>query len=146
MFMQNKNKINTHPVIHRKSKIIIFKGFWSRFDVENNPSALFVFGDNNVHQGLGGQAIIRGLPNTIGIPTKKFPSNDLNSYYSDNDYVDNIRRIQNAVNEIINQAHKYKFVVLPEDGLGTGLAKLPTKAPKTFIYLKNAIMKLKNNI
>lgn len=35
---------------------------------------------------FGGQAIIRGLPNTIGIPTKKYPSNLKSSFYTDDEY------------------------------------------------------------
>lgn len=57
------------------SKIIIFDGFWTIDDVKRYPHALFVYGDNNVQRGLGGQAIIRNLPNTVGIPTKNYPSN-----------------------------------------------------------------------
>lgn len=30
-------------------------------------------------------------------------------------------------------------VVIPEDGLGTGLAQLPQRAPKTYGYLRRAL-------
>jgi len=29
----------------------------------------------------------------------------------------------------------FEYVVFPEDGLGTGLAQLPQKAPKTYKFL-----------
>ena len=32
--------------------------------------------------------------------------------------------------------------MLPEDGFGTGLSQLPTKAPKTFEYVNKQIEKL----
>ena len=129
-----------------QTKIIIFKGYWSIDDVNNYPHALFVYGDNNVHKGEGGQAIIRNLPNIIGIPTKKYPSNHPDAFYSDIDYVANIRNIDNAINSIILRSKSYKYVVLPEDGFGTGLARLPTKAPKTYNYLLESIDRLKKLI
>ena len=128
------------------SKITYFKGFWDRSDVETNPDWLFIYGDNNIGQGLGGQAIIRGLSNTLGIPTKKYPNNAYKSFYTDLEYSDNIERIQKAISKIIQVEYKYKFIVLPENGLGTGLAQLPTKAPKTYSYLVNAIEKMKKII
>ena len=51
-----------------------FKGWWSKEDCNKNPKALFVFGDNDIEKGIGGQAVIRNCTNTIGIPTKKYPS------------------------------------------------------------------------
>lgn len=129
-----------------KTKIVIFKGYWSVEDVKRYPHALFVYGDNNVHKGRGGQAIIRDLPNTIGIPTKKYPSNHSNSFYSDNEYNNNISKINNAINLIILRSESYKYVVLPENGFGTGLAQLPIKAPKTYKYLLKAIEKLNKQI
>lgn len=128
------------------SKIVIFKGYWSVADVKRYPHALFIFGDNNVGLSKGGQAIIRGLPNAIGIPTKKYPSDHPNSFYTDSEYSDNVKRITTAINKIIALAPSYKYVVLPEDGLGTGLAQLPTKAPKTYAFLLSAIEKLKSII
>lgn len=128
------------------SKIIIFKGWWTRDDVVNSPDSLFVFGDNDVGKGHGGQAIIRGLPNTIGIPTKKYPSYQHSAYYTDAEYVININKIDAAIDKIRSLSKKYKHVVLPENGFGTGLADLENKAPKTFKYLTRAIRKLKTEL
>ena len=130
----------------KNSKIIIFDGYWKISDVKANPHWLFVYGDNNVRIGKGGQAIIRDLPNTIGIPTKKYPSNHPNSFYSDDDYIENIARITIAIENIIIESKNYKNVVLPADGFGTGFAQLPIKAPKTYKYLVAAIENLKNII
>lgn len=125
------------------SKIRYFKDFWTREIVETNPNWLFIYGDNNIKKGLGGQAIIRGLPNTLGVPTKKYPSNAINSFYTDFEYIDNIKRIRKAINKIIKNEYKYEYIIFPENGLGTGLADLPTKAPKTYAYLTKAIEKIK---
>jgi len=125
---------------------LIFNGYWTISDVKNHPNWLFVFGDNNVGKGKGGQAIIRDLSNTIGIPTKKFPSNHSSSFYTDYNYDDNTKRISVAINKIINLSKHYDQVVLPEDGFGTGLAKLPSKAPKTYDFLINSIEQMKKLI
>ena len=130
----------------KPSKIRIFKGYWTEADVAKHPEALFVFGDNNIGQGKGGQAVIRDFPNTIGIPTKKFPSNHYKSFYTDADYDDNTARISKAINRIISLSASYKFVILPKDGFGTGLAKLPKVAPKTFAYLVSGVNRLKDLI
>lgn len=128
------------------SKIIIFKGYWSIDDVQKYPHALFVYGDNNVHKGKEGQAIIRDLPNSIGIPTKKYPSNHPSAFYSDSEYQENVKQITRAINNIIKESVHYKYVVLPEDGFGTGLAQLPQKAPLTYKFLLDSIDFLKKQI
>lgn len=128
------------------SKIVIFKGYWTRQYVQNNSDSLFVFGDNDAHFGKKGQAIIRGLINTTGIPTKKYPSNSASSFYHDDDYNDNVVNISKAIERIITLSAKYKYVVLPEDGFGTGLAQLNTKAPMTYQYLVDSVENLKSLI
>jgi len=128
------------------SKIRIFKGWWTINDVKNNPNCLFVFGDNDVKSGYGGQAIIRDLPNAIGIPTKKLPTLDLNSFYNDLEFERNKMKISFAIKNVINESKKYKYVILPEEGLGTGLADLKNKAPETFKLLESQIMFLKNTL
>lgn len=75
--------------------VFIFNGNWSVDDVRKSKDYLFVFGDNDIHSGTGGQAIIR--------------------------------------NE-------------PKAGLGTGLANLKVKAPKTFCICKVGLMISMKNI
>ena len=125
--------------------IEIFSGYWTVNDVKNNRNKLFVFGDNNIKSGTGGQAVIRNEENTIGIPTKKLPNNDKNSYYTDSEFDDNKNNIDLAINSLLKKfmKDKYEVLILPEYGLGTGLANLPKKAPKTFEYLENKIRALK---
>jgi len=128
------------------TKIRIFKGWWNVNDVKNNPNCLFIFGDNDVKTGHGGQAIIRDLPNSIGIPTKKFPTLEPNSFYNDLEIEKNKMKISFAIKNIINESKKYKYIILPEEGLGTGLADLKNKAPETFKYLESQIMFLRNTL
>ena len=110
---------------------------WSLSLVKNDPKCMYIFGDNDIQKGKGGQAIIRDLPNAWGIPTKRIPSFDKKAYYTEDKHSEQSIKIQNAVDKIRKELEKgyYTWVALPEDGLGTGLAKLPTKAPSTFNYL-----------
>ena len=127
-------------------EVIIFKGFWTVEDVRKMPNHLFIFGDNDIKRGRGGQAIIRDEPNTAGIPTKKVPNNLPSAFYTDDEYDSNIAKIDKSLEAIIASVkeEKYKGIVLPEKGFGTGLAKLATKAPKTLQYINEKIEMLKS--
>lgn len=128
------------------SKIIIFKGFWKIEDVKKLSNCLFIYGDNDIGKGKGGQAIIRDLPNAMGIPTKKYPSNKRNAFYSDEELEQNKIKINKAIDNIIKYSKDFEYVILPENGLGTGLSDLPNKAPKTFKYLNESIELMKKRI
>lgn len=121
----------TAPVETRK--------FITRDDLRKEPDKIFLFGDNLEQRGLGGQAKeMRGEPNSIGIPTKKKPSNTPDSFFTDAELESNKAAIDAAFAKI----PVGKTVVIPEDGLGTGLADLPNKAPLTFEYLKSKLREL----
>lgn len=128
------------------SKIRFFKGYWTVQDAKNHPDWLFVYGDNDVHQGIGGQAVVRTQDNSAGIPTKKYPSNHLNSFYNDKELQLNKQKIKNAIDKVIERSVNYRFVVMPENGLGTGLADLPNKAPLTNKYLVDKLEEMKKLI
>ncbi len=125
---------------------IIYKKFITRQDVRNNDDAIFVFGDNDQRTGYGGQAkAMRGEPNAVGIRVKKSPSMDHNSFYTDNELMENIIKIDADINNLTKFTYGKETIIFPEDGIGTGLAQLPRKAPKTFEYL-NTILRQKFNI
>ena len=107
-------------------------------DLKENPNKVYLFGDNLLRKGKGGQAIIRDEDNAFGIPTKKKPSTSDDAYFTDNEYDSNIK----AINDAINKIPKDKDIVIPMDGLGTGLAKLKEKAPNTFGYLQSSLKEL----
>ncbi len=130
--------------ILNKIQIKIFKGFWTSKIVQSQPECLFIFGDNDIHKGKRGQSVIRDCPNTIGIPTKKYPSMRISSFYTDTELEQNKNSIQNAIDIIKIELKKYKFLVFSEEGLGTGLAKLPEKAPLTYKFLLKSLKTLKN--
>jgi hypothetical protein len=121
--------------MEKSSKIKYFKGFWKVEDVRKNPNWLFVFGDNDIGVGIGGQAIIRNQVNVCGIPTKKSPSNHPSAFYTDNELEQNKQKISRAISKLVVLSRNYEYIILPEDGLGTGLADLPRKAPLTYQFL-----------
>jgi hypothetical protein len=120
-------------------KVKYFPRFWTCSDVEANSNYLFVYGDNDIQKGRGGQAIIRDLPNTIGLPTKKRPNNLPESFYTDLEFEKNKAKIDAAIQRILLKAEFYDGIILPRDGFGTGLARLPLLAPKTLEYLNEQI-------
>lgn len=103
--------------------------------VAENRQFLFVFGGNDIGEGKKGQAVINGQPNAMPIPTKKLPSAQPEAFYHDGDLRKNKEKIRKAFEMVDSQAHKYKALVFPKDGLGTGLAQLPSKAPLTYQFL-----------
>jgi hypothetical protein len=122
-------------------EVCVFDGFWTIEDARDYSEYLFIFGDNDVNKGKKGQAIIRDEPNTSGIPTKKFPTFASSSFYTDKDYEQNVIKIDKAIEKILMRVKNegYKGIILPKDGLGTGLSKLNVYAPKTFEYLNKKI-------
>lgn len=100
-----------------------------RADLRRNPEWRYVFGDNVQRAGFGGQAKeMRGEPNAIGVATKWKPTMDLSAFFDDGEncrfeVLRDLRKIEAALKE-------GRVVVVPEDGIGTGLSRLPQRAPK----------------
>lgn len=126
----------------------IWSGRWTELDVMKRPKWLFLFGDNVVSSGKRGQAVIRDCSNSFGIVTKKYPSLKDDAFLNDDELVQNQMIINICINSLyeIIKSKKYDVLVVPENGFGTGLAKLPSKAPKTFDYLKHQLNSLFDEI
>lgn len=108
-----------------------------RTDCQANPEKFYVFGDNEWRRGNGGQAKeMRGEPNVIGVRTKAKPSQEPNSFWSDDNLERNCAFLFADFFNIIDKLHKGHTVVFPVDGLGTGLSELPTRAPKTMLFIE----------
>lgn len=121
---------------------LTYRKFITRQMLRNEPDTLFVFGDNAQRRGLGGQAKeMRGEPNAVGIPTKIYPSMHKAAFFSDDDF-DFIRPILNM--EFERLRYHAGAIVWPEDGIGTGLADLPTRAPKIWRYIEAGRRALEN--
>ena len=119
---------------------ILYQKFISRDDLRRNPRVLYVFGDNDERAGLGGQAReMRGEPNAVGIRTKAAPHNRPDAFWSDATYEENWKKIADDFHRVRDHLHQDGIVVYPSDGIGTGLAQMAIRCPKTFQYLDRII-------
>lgn len=85
-----------------------------------------------VRAGLGGQAAeMRGEPNAIGVPTKWRPAHYPSACFTDADW--EYDGVKIAIRAAFVTAEMFLDagydVVIPADGLGTGLARLSKAAP-----------------
>lgn len=95
------------------------------------PDTLFVFGDNMQRRGLGGQAReMRGEINAVGIPTKWRPNNDDGAFFNDEDLLVATLVAHKAMDRLRAHLAAGGTVVIPADGVGTGRARLRTRAPR----------------
>lgn len=116
-----------------------------REDLINNPNVLFLFGDNDLRKGYGGQAAeMRGEENAIGIRTKWEPSTAKKAYFSDDDYDTIVDMLDDDLEEVIEALEDGQTVVIPADGIGTGMALLEENAPMVFEYLQEKMESLRD--
>lgn len=94
--------------------------------VRAHPDKIYIYGDNLKASGKGGQAIIRDEPNAFGIPTKRYPSWDDWAFFSDKE--DELEAVKESLRSLYKIAQN-KVIVFPEDGIGTGRAKMKEKSP-----------------
>ena len=128
-----------------KQGLVIRLQWITRAMVQSDRNTMFVFGDNMEGRGLGGQAAaMRGEPNTIGVPTKWAPERKTTAYFTDGDRLnrDVWQAIQHAFVKMRSALANGHDVVIPADGLGTGLAELPTRTPKLYAMIEAAIASL----
>ena len=113
----------------------------SREFVRANRDCIFLFGDNLAGKGFGGQAAaMRGEPNCVGIPTKKFPSSRHGAFFTDLEFEQDKAAIDHAFDLLFHKISKAEqTIVMPAGGLGTGRAQLESRAPLTFDYLQKCL-------
>lgn len=109
------------------------------------PAALFAFGDNALRRGSGpksGQAVIRQEPNAVGIVVKHAPTQRPDAFFTDADIA--LFQRLNAPAFVALAAHLRagNVVVWPADGIGTGRAELPERAPRLWASLERARLRL----
>lgn len=123
--------------------MIEFRANITRRMLREEPHKLFVFGDNFERAGFGGQASqMRGEPNAIGIPTKRYPSMKAGAFLSDADLPEWRKHASAAMETIRRTAALGVTIVWPQADIGTGLARLDILAPVIFAE----IQKLKKEI
>ena len=118
----------------------IQKEWFSLKQCNENPKNLYVFGDNMIRKGKGGQAQIRTASNSFGIATKRLPSMKEESFF--NDRLDELEIIENDLEALCIVADDYNRVIFPENGLGTGLSEMPERSPHLFNHLNLLIRNL----
>lgn len=111
-----------------------------RSDLRANPDVFYVFGDNEMRLGLGGQAAeMRGEPNAIGIATKRSPG----TFWYERDTPRQNRVIDSDLKQLFWKRLNGHTIILPSDGLGTGLSELSERAPATLAHLQHRLRVLK---
>ena len=119
--------------------LLLCHSFYSSALCQRHPEKLFVFGDNFQRAGTGGQAVIRGEPNALGLATKLRPGGNDGDYLSDGRdemrFTDELERVGRVIAEGMRQQ---RAIVWPADGLGTGLADLPARSPRLYTALCRA--------
>lgn len=141
------NSIELANKQNKKVLIIPFKenysptiSFEKRFNMKlcnENPNSIYVFGDNLLKKGKGGQAVIRDCENAFGIPTKRLPSMNSESFFSDKD--EELEAVKSSLRDLYKLLLSGKHIVFPIDGLGTGLADMQNKSPKVFNAMNDII-------
>lgn len=106
-----------------------------RADLRANPEVRYLFGDNCDRAGRGGQAAeMRGEPNAIGVRTKRHPNMQSTAFFKDSDEIE-VRSFWNEDLAPVRLHHQAGgIVVIPLDGLGTGLARLPYRLQNILEY------------
>lgn len=136
---EQTEKISRGAIDNQTPRKIEIRERVTREDVRAETEKIFLFGDNLKQTGYGGQAKeMRGEPNAVGIPTKKEPANNQTSFFTDKEFEAN----QQAIDQAFGKITPGKTVVVPKGGIGTGLARLEEKAPRTFAYLNEKLADL----
>lgn len=129
--------------VSAKGNLIIVHHYY-RSHLKHHADRLFVFGDNMVERGFGGQAKeARGEPNAVGIPTKWGPSMREGAFFTDRDLPKVRARIDAAFDRLEAHIANGGNVVWPQGGVGTGLADLPRRAPAIMAHIRQRAERLR---
>jgi len=114
----------------------MFSGRLSPGLCQRHPDTTFVFGDNLMGFGKGGQAIIRGEPNAFGVPTKRKPSMAPGSFFEEHNPAD-LDAVLTALKELWARLDDGDIIVFPvneqdEISLGLERAELRSRAPSIY--------------
>lgn len=122
---------------------VIFQKRIYREDLQKNPNALYLFGDNNLRVGLGGQAgEMRDEPNACGVRTKWRPDMSVHSFFGDGDLEPFKLMMVIDFDAPFKAIKSGKVVIIPSDGLGTGLSQLPERSPACYAVLDGMLNQL----
>lgn len=124
-------------------EVLHWPKYYEDKDAIEHPDTLFVFNDNDAHQGNFGSAVLRDFNNAVGVSTKRNQFDKITSYWLDENFDINKKKIDDSFDEIRYRLRygNFKRLALPKEGLGQGLSQLNTIAPKTYKYLQLVIKK-----
>jgi hypothetical protein len=128
-----------NPAARRQDMPIIHQKRIYREDLRANPEVFYVFGDNAARVGLGGQAgECRGEPNALGVATLFAPGEP----FTDSRAEEALAIIGADLAAVAARLEEGSAVILPLDGIGTGIAALPRTGPRVFAALRERITAL----
>lgn len=128
-------------------KVILYSGWYSPALCQRHPDKVFVFGDNLMRFGKGGQAVIRDEPNALGVSTKRKPSMGKGSFFTEGNGPDldlvlrDLRRVWDALKA-------GKTIVIPvvegtqAPSLGLERAELKQRAPSLYATIETHVKEM----
>lgn len=114
--------------------VAYYMGWYTPEFAELNPDVTFVFGDNTLRVGKGGQAVIRDCPNAHGIATKRAPDMTRPSFFTDDSEEDRAT-VESDLAGLRKLLEEGRNVIIPMSrqtetiSLGLERAQLPSRAP-----------------
>ena len=125
---------------------VVFQEVIKRSDLRSNRDRLYLFGDNEARAGRGkgaGQAAeCRGEPNALGVATKRRPSMEPGSFWSDAEFERCAAIVDSDLARAFLHARAGGTVVIPKSGIGTGRSELPQRAPRVMEHIRTRIREL----
>lgn len=128
--------------------IIRYSGWYSTALLSRFPNLTFVFGDNLLRFGKGGQAIIRDEPNAFGVPTKRKPAMTPGSFFKEGSEED-MDAVLATIGELWELLRGDHSVVIPvtengEISLGLERAELKVRAPSIHRAITTHVEEMSN--
>ena len=116
-------------------KPVIYLDWINRNFVRDHPNDIFIFGDNILRSGFGGQAKeMRGELNAVGVMTKRKPTMDSDAFLSDDNPTD-MMNVATDLMRVMGYVNLGYQIYAPKKGLGTERARLKEKAPKIHAFI-----------
>jgi len=118
---------------HKKNQIRFYKEYTVDI-VKAEPDRIFIYETNMMNHGRNETAVVKDLPNTIPIYTKRRPCTK-HKYCFFSDRIDEMLLVRRTIMEIEQLLKKGKKIGLPKKGLGTGEANMYLHSPVIFKYM-----------
>jgi hypothetical protein len=115
---------------------VVFQQWITRQTLKHNRDKVYIFGDNVQRIGFGGQAKeMRGEPNAIGVVTKWAPNMNPRAFFDDTAACRVL--VEHDLILVDHALQAGRTVIVPADGIGTGMSRLATTAPNLNRFIKS---------